>query len=486
MRGFSGVAATAQLVAALFVVLLGSATVPSDAHALYLNPNTIPGRPLCVGTIDELTAAQPDSVHRMFLLEGQDVTFDLGSTVAGTDYDLHLYPPGADDFGTLRVHWSVTVGSSDERIEYPVLETGWYYLRVRRAAGSGDGSYYLYAGAEWPTAHTTVDIERLWGSDRYTTAVRIAAENFPEWRNVNHVIIASGEDRAAADPLSAAGLSYAYGAPIFLVQSDSVSPQVLEALRVIERENGPFHVHIVGGPVSVGPEVLTQISVVPNVTFDRLEPNANRYELAATIARRMEVERPLETFMRPWVGANAALIANGEDPDKFFDALALSPMCVTTGWPILLVGEDHIPAETQAVLDDLDLRFRVIGGGPATVSESVKVQLEAGDALCNRVWGDDRYETAVAIMEEALDGMPPTLNAANTGVVAKMPDALTGGSALGLRQGCLVLTQTDRLPSVSRRFLGDHTWEIDQCWALGGPASIDGDTMGDIDDALEH
>ncbi len=420
----------------------------------------------------------------MYLLAGQDARFDLGGAV-GTDYELLLYPPHAEDFSAPPVDLSVTPGTSHETIEYVAPTTGWYYVRVRRAVTSGAGGYYLYGVAEWPAPRASTDIERLWGSDRYTTAVTIAEENFPGWRNVNHVVIASGEDRAAADPLSAAGLSYAYGAPIFLVQSDSAPSQVIEALRAIRQENGPFYVHIVGGPVSVGPGVLADISTVSGVTFDRLEPNANRYELAATIARRMQTERPNETFMRPWVGYKAALIANGEDPDKFFDALALSPMCVATGWPILLVGRDHIPAETQAVLADPDFRFRVVGGGPATVSDAVLAQLGEGDRVSNRVWGDDRYETAAAIMDEALAGMPPMLDAANTGVVARLPDALTGGSALGLRQGCLVLTGTDYLPSVSRRFLHDHTYDIDQCWTLGGPASIEAGTMGDIDDALE-
>ena len=135
----------------------------------------------------------------MYLLAGQDARFDLGGAV-GTDYELLLYPPHAEDLSAPPVDLSVTPGTSHETIEYVAPTTGWYYVRVRRAVTSGAGGYYLYGVAEWPAPRASTDIERLWGSDRYTTAVTIAEENFPGWRNVNHVVIASGEDRAAADP----------------------------------------------------------------------------------------------------------------------------------------------------------------------------------------------------------------------------------------------------------------------------------------------
>ena len=55
-----------------------------------------------------------------------------------------------------------------------------------------------------PPSPATTD--RISGNDRYDVATDIARESFPGWAGVKHVVIASGEDRASADPLSAEGL----------------------------------------------------------------------------------------------------------------------------------------------------------------------------------------------------------------------------------------------------------------------------------------
>jgi hypothetical protein len=78
-RGFSGRLFAATLSGALIL----PAVLPISAAGLYLDPSTIPGRPLCSGTVDELTAAQPDSVHRMLLLEGQDATLGGPASIDG-------------------------------------------------------------------------------------------------------------------------------------------------------------------------------------------------------------------------------------------------------------------------------------------------------------------------------------------------------------------------------------------------------------------
>jgi putative cell wall-binding protein len=325
----------------------------------------------------------------------------------------------------------------------------------------------------------------VYGPDRYETAVSIAEQNFPAWRNCDHVIIASGEDRAAADPLSASGLSWAYGAPLLLVQSDRTPRCVIEALQEIRARNGPFHLHIVGGPVSVGRGALDDIEAnVTNVIWDRLEPYDDRYTLAATIARRMDEERPDDWLLAaPTTGVDRpALIANGENPDKFFDALALGAFSTASGYPILLVGEDYIPAATAQALDDLGATQRYLAGGPATVSYGVESQLDAGAATCERVWGYDRFATAAAVNRLAEE--QGDTNAMHVSVAAKLPDALSGGSYMGLRQGQILLTQTGRLPEPTRRHLSDRSDEIRRVYILGGPMSIDPDTRGEISDAI--
>ena len=312
--------ASASVLLATLLVLACAATIATapEAAALYLDEETIPGKPYSAWGEDALGASHPNVVHRIYLHAGQFVDFYL--TGGGVDADLYLYPTSAEDF-VGHVAQSLTGGTSDEHMTYFVPSSGWYYVRVARFSGEGWTS--LMIAPTWPASTGPATPQRLWGADRYETACAIAEMNFPAWRNVEHVIIASGEDRAAADPLAASGLTWAYGAPILLVQQDRTPPCVIEALQEIRDRNGPFHLHIVGGPVSVSPEAIADIEAnVTNVIYDRLAPYDDRYTLAATIARRMVRERPEDEWMSIYTDAGA-LIANGEDPTTFFDALAL-------------------------------------------------------------------------------------------------------------------------------------------------------------------
>ncbi len=474
--------ASASALFAMLLVLACAATAATapDAAGLYLDEETIPGKPHSLFGEDELDAAHPNIVHRIYLHAGQFVEFVLGGG-GGVDGDLYLYPPSANDFTAASVADSVTGGSIDEYMTYFVPSSGWYYVRVRRA--SGDGWCTLGVNPQWPAPTGPATPQRVWGADRYETACAIAEMNFPSWRNVDHVIIASGEDRAAADPLSASGLTWAYGAPILLVQQDRTPACVIEALQEIRDHNGPFYLHIVGGPVSVSPEAIADIEAnVTNVIYDRLAPYDDRYTLAATIARRMVEERPEDEWLSIYTDAGA-LIANGEDPTTFFDALALSPIAASSGDPILLVGRDHIPAPTAQVLDDLNLRWRKLGGGPATVSEAVFDQLDAGDPQCIRLDGADRYETAATIARWGCTQV--RLQPSSTGVAARLPDALSGGSFLGLRRGPLLLTQDTRLPVASRAFLATNTEETNKAFILGGPVSVEQQAVDAVDAALD-
>ena len=339
------------------------AVVPlAPGQALAAQDDDIPGVPATTRFEDSLTSGTDHrDVFRVYLLAGQEIEVNMteGNPPA-TDFDIWLYGPSATSLAAPPVAGSAGL-SNPENFTYTAVAEGWHYIEVEVWSGTGD--YLLESFRDWPPAQPTAIPERVWGSDRYTTAVEIAKKNFPGWQNCDHVIIASGEGRAAADPLAAAGLSWTYGAPILLVQRDAVPSAVTNALAGISAANGGVTVHVVGGPVSIPDARLAQIaSRVPGVTFDRLLPAGNRFELAATIAHRMDAERPTGHVL--WPAGKVALIANGADPDKFFDALALSAVCANTGFPILLVNQDSIPSQTASTLNGLGIQARSWGAAP--------------------------------------------------------------------------------------------------------------------------
>jgi putative cell wall-binding protein len=370
---------------------------------------------------------------------------------------------------------------------------GNYYLKFSRAPGyltKWVGPVQLLNPPGWlnvsPTMSAdTPQVERLADTDRFSTAVRIAREHFadPEdptkWHAVNHIVIASGEDRAAADPLAAAGLCGWYRAPLFLVTSDSVPSKVKQAIKQITDMNTKVTIHIVGGPVSVPDarydEIVSYVGGAHEVEKDRILSTGGRFEMAAAIADRITA-----SYNPDWV-----LVANGADPAKFFDALALSPISAYTGYPILLVGADTVPSATQNALSGLGDPDIVVGGGPATVSQSVAADLNDlnGKGSVERWSGSDRYATAAQIATKAKQRN--MLKDEVSGVAAKLPDALTGGGMMGLSGGALLVSSGDSLSAAPAGFIGSNKADILKCYVLGGEKSVTPTVKTQIENTLK-
>ncbi len=302
------------------------------------------------------------------------------------------------------------------------------------------------------------DVERLWGSDRYATAVALAKEAYPGFEGVEYVVVASGEDRAAADPLAAAGLAGVLQAPLLLVRSGGLPPIVRSTLVGLPDD---VTVIVIGGGVAVSKQLETELLGLSSVSEVQRIEGPNRYATARRIADRMRAE--LQHQGRPI--PETALFANGADAHAFYDALALSAVSANNHFPVLLLERDRVPAETAAALQDHDLPDRIVGGGPAVVSDSVVSTLGA-----DRWSGPDRYATAAVIASRAVDAGYSSYGF--TTVAAALPDAVAGGAMAGSRGGVLLLTHRDRLTPVTANAILSNRSAISRLSVLGGPASV--------------
>ncbi|MDZ4179745.1 MAG: cell wall-binding repeat-containing protein, partial [Coriobacteriia bacterium] len=117
---------------------------------------------------------------------------------------------------------------------------------------------------------------------------------------------------------------------------------------------------------------------------------ANRYETAVKISQAYDPEGSDESNY-------TVVICTGEN---FPDALAATPLAAQTGAPLLLTPSASIP---QVVLDEID-RLRpsraIIVGGTSAVSQAAENQLKARITYVDRVWGPDRYQTALKVADE--------------------------------------------------------------------------------------
>jgi putative cell wall-binding protein len=157
---------------------------------------------------------------------------------------------------------------------------------------------------------------------------------------------------------------------------------------------------------------------------------ADRYATAAAVS---------EDFAP---GLPVVFVATGQN---FPDSLAGGPAAAMRGAPILLATASRLPDPTRAALARLQPRSIVVLGGPGVVSEGVAAALGTY-APTSRLYGQDRYETAVAISRTFAPGVPVAYVATGR----TFPDALTAGAAAAAQGGPLLLVNTTTIPDAVR------------------------------------
>jgi putative cell wall-binding protein len=141
-------------------------------------------------------------------------------------------------------------------------------------------------------------------------------------------------------------------------------------------------------------------------------------------------------------GVYGLFVASGEN---FPDGLAAAAAAGARGIPLLLVRRDSIPAEIAAELERLDPGWIWVIGGTSVVSLAVEQALAAyTSGEVERLWGADRYATAVAISERLFSATEEVFIATGT----SFPDALVGSAAAGYLEAPLLLVKRDTIPSV--------------------------------------
>lgn len=340
-----------------------------------------------------------------------------------------------------------------------------------------DDSKELYctdigANAVYHVGDANVYSRRYAGSDRYAVAAQAGLAGTSGWANVHDVIITCGEDSAAADPLAASGLAGAYRAPILLVHKATTPTVTKQAIAAIAAANGPVRLHVVGGTSSVPDariaDIRAYVGASKIASSDRVAA-ADRYRLAGAIASKMRA-------LHPSTPPTRALIANGETPALFFDALALSPISTAENAPILLVRQNSAPPATKSAIAALSSTDRWAAGNAASIAPATLASL--GIPESHRLAGSDRYGTAEAVAAKAVGSWG--LEASTTALAAKLPDALTGGAAVGLNRGVMLFTATTSLPGPSVAFLGSYQPQIARVWVFGGTGSITEDVRRQI------
>ncbi len=270
------------------------------------------------------------------------------------------------------------------------------------------------------SALSSSNIERIGGDNRIATASLIAGEG---WNTCGTVLLANS--KSFPDALAGVPLAGALGAPILLTANGrSLENDVRDRMVRL----GVRNVYILGGTTAVNDDIASQLRSM-GCTVNRLN-GKDRFETAVAIARKL-------------------IALSGQLPQRLFfassanypDALAAGPAASAMVSPILYIRPDGSldPTTSQFVaeLGRQRISDATLLGGTSAVDNAAMDKLSGlGMTDIQRVYGGDRYATALAINNTYSDLFLGKAIVAATGTA--FPDALAGG-ALAAQNNCPIV-----------------------------------------------
>ena len=150
----------------------------------------------------------------------------------------------------------------------------------------------------------------------------------------------------------------------------------------------------------------------------------------------------------------------------FADGVSGGPLAAAVHGPLLLTaGSSLDPATAAEITRILPTGGTVhVLGGVASISANVATSLTNLGFTVTRLWGVDRYSTAVAVA----DSLPAAKTVFLTSGLV-FPDALSAGPAAAHTGGVVLLTQGTTLPGATKAYLGAHAGL--EVFAVGGDAA---------------
>lgn len=319
-------------------------------------------------------------------------------------------------------------------------------------------------------------VTRIGGSDRYLTAALEALEAFDD--GCDTVIIASGQD--FPDALAATSLAGGLDCPILLTQAAGLSSSAATAIE----ELGASKAIIVGGESSVSEDALDDLEDM-GLSVDRVKGD-DRYKTANEIYTYGLTAGDDGSSI--W--GDHVIIASGT---TFADALSVSPLAYSEAYPIFLTGKNNglsatLATSSRNLIRDSDAVGAFTVGGTSSVSSSTISQMNSifGEENVEPLYGDNRYETSVAIAEYCTSEGYLTWDGVALASGENFPDALAG-SVLQGRTGSVMLLVDDADANVSTTTsaLSDATSEITGVRIFGGTSSVSRYVLGEVVDALQ-
>lgn len=289
-------------------------------------------------------------------------------------------------------------------------------------------------------------VQRIWGSDRYSTAAAISKEG---WQSSEYVILARGDD--FPDALCAAPLAGMYEAPLLLTEPQRLNHETLSEIIRLKT----VHVIIIGGPGAVSPGIEDELKSIGVKIIERIYGN-DRYETSLRIAEKLP-------------GCSRIALATGSD---YPDALSISSIAARLGMPVILTHKDSLDEGAAGFINESKIAMTYIIGGEGVIDGAVESLVPSPI----RLGGLDRYGTNVRVLKEFEDVLDFSGIYAASGEGPygdEFADALAGSVLASKKASPLVLVGGS-VPDVVWDYLLQKTFPESRFTILGGMGAVNG------------
>lgn len=278
-------------------------------------------------------------------------------------------------------------------------------------------------------------VSRISGKDRRDTAIEIS-----KYIEDKETVIVARDDHYA-DALSGSSLE---GNPaIFLVNKRVAPSSVINRIKEIS----PKRIILLGSDAAITKE-QEQIFInnFGRQKITRIE-GKDRYETSAKINQT--------------AGKNNFVLASGEN---YPDALSAGSFAESRNAGIVLSRQKALPASVKNLLTSAINKSPVIIGGESALSAGIAKELHEMGQNPGRIYGSNRYETAVALAKSSPSDILFIASGEN------FPDALAATSLAAQYKAPILLSGKESLPSSVENYLKTATPK--EVILLGGEAAL--------------
>ena len=163
-----------------------------------------------------------------------------------------------------------------------------------------------------------------------------------------------------------------------------------------------------------------------------------------------------------WKSAETVILVNSS---AIPDALTATPLAHAKKAPILLTGKDGLNKATANEIKRLGAKDVIMIGGDAVLSAKVEKDLKALNVKVDRIKGETREETALAIAKR-LDGIKDVSEIAVVNGTTGLADAVSVAAAAAEKGMPILLANPKKGLSVAEKFIKDEA--IKASFIIGG------------------